>query len=143
MFGYHKNLRGKRLGRFLAIETIYNHILLEEDVKSLFEEIIDREKPPVEIRNFAEKIVNSYLHNLKEIDEYVKESVKNWDVDRIFPLDKAIIYAGVAEFLGIPDTPFEVIIDEAVEIAKMFSTQDSYKFVNGVLDGLFRRILKK
>jgi N utilization substance protein B len=77
------------------------------------------------------------LHDVQEgkpgIDELIVNHAKGWAIDRMPALDRAILRLGIYELLSRPDVPVAVVIDEAVELAKRFSTDDSGRFVNGVL----------
>ena len=77
------------------------------------------------------------LHGVQEgkpdIDELIVSHAKGWAIDRMPALDRAILRLGIYELLSRPDVPVAVVIDEAVELAKRFSTDDSGRFVNGVL----------
>jgi N utilization substance protein B len=77
------------------------------------------------------------LHGVQDgksaIDELIVSHAKGWAIDRMPALDRAILRLGIYELLSRPDVPVAVVIDEAVELAKRFSTDDSGRFVNGVL----------
>jgi transcription antitermination protein NusB len=77
------------------------------------------------------------LHGVQEgktgIDELIVGHAKGWAIDRMPALDRAILRLGIYELLSRPDVPVAVVIDEAVELAKRFSTDDSGRFVNGIL----------
>ena len=67
------------------------------------------------------------------IDKIIKEHVQGWDFDRLVKMDKDILRIALSELLYIKETPMKVIVDEAVELAKKYSTDDSASFVNGIL----------
>ena len=72
------------------------------------------------------------LH-LKEIDEQIKKFTTGWDINRLVKLDKDILRMAICELLYVKYTPVKVVVDEALELAKKYSTEDSASFVNGVL----------
>ena len=74
------------------------------------------------------------------IDEHIAENAKGWAIDRMPALDRAVLRLGIHELCSRPDVPTAVIIDEAVELAKRFSTDDSGRFVNGVLASVARKV---
>jgi transcription antitermination protein NusB len=86
------------------------------------------------ILEFGKDLVDGVLQNLDDIDKNISASAKNWDIKRMASIDRNILRIASFELLFNPDTPSNVIINEAVEIAKKYSTDDSGKFVNGVLD---------
>ena len=87
-----------------------------------------------ETRLFAEPLIKGVLQNRDAIDAHIKEHCKNWDFNRIAAVDRNIMRLAIFEMLHRDDIPPVVSINEAVDIAKKFSTQDSGKFVNGILD---------
>jgi len=101
-----------------------------------------------ETRLFAEPLIRGVLQHRDAIDEQIKAHAKNWEFHRIAAVDRNIMRLAIYEMLHREDIPPVVSINEAVDIAKKFSTQDSGKFVNGILDkirgGLMRpaRIVK-
>lgn len=86
------------------------------------------------MRLFAEPLIRGTLQYRNEIDEIIKKHAKNWDLHRIAAVDRNILRLAIYEMLHREDIPPIVSINEAVDIAKKFSTQDSGKFVNGILD---------
>jgi N utilization substance protein B len=101
-----------------------------------------------EIRLFAEPLIRGTLEHRNEADDCIKKHAQNWDLHRIAAVDRNILRLAIYEMLHRDDIPPVVSINEAVDIAKKFSTHDSGKFVNGILDkvksGLMRpaRIVK-
>ncbi len=87
-----------------------------------------------ETRLFADPLIRGTLQFRAEVDEQIKKHVKNWDFNRIAAVDRNILRLAIYEMLHREDIPPVVSINEAVDIAKKFSTEDSGKFVNGILD---------
>ena len=85
---------------------------------------------------FAKDLVEGTIKNLERIDNLIEKYSNNWDIKRIQYVDKSIIRMSIYSLIFLKDIPKSVVIDEAVEIAKIFSDKDSYKFVNGILDGI-------
>lgn len=85
---------------------------------------------------FVRKLFNTVRDNNKDIDDVLKEHIKNWEIDRLAIVDKNILRMGVAEIKYFPETPVKVAIDEAIELAKKYGSADSGRFVNGVLDAI-------
>ena len=127
----------------MAIEALYRHALLGESPRTALEEIERREQPRPEERDLARQIVASFEAHRDRIQHMIETTVENWDPQRILLLDRAILEAALAEILGVPEVPVEVAIDEAIEIAKMYSTEDSPEFVNGVLDAIWKKLQKE
>jgi N utilization substance protein B len=85
-------------------------------------------------RLFADKLIRGVLENRPDLDERIKQHAENWDLHRMAVVDRNILRLAIYEMLHREDIPPVVSINEAVDIAKKFSTQDSGKFVNGILD---------
>lgn len=98
-----------------------------------------RELPPVTpaeaaTRTFAEGLIRGALEQQIEIDQQIRKYAKNWDLNRMAVVDRNVLRLAIYEMLFREDIPPVVSINEAVDIAKRFSTEDSGKFVNGILD---------
>jgi len=87
-------------------------------------------------RSYADELVRAVSERLEEIDTAIQRSASNWRLERMAPVDRNILRLSSYELLHRPDVPLEVIIDEAVELAKRFGADQSASFVNGVLDKL-------
>ncbi len=87
-------------------------------------------------REFANDLINKILLHADELDDKIKERVKNWEMNRIALIDRILLRMGVCEMLYFPDIPPKVSINESIEIAKEYSTAGSSKFINGVLDAI-------
>jgi N utilization substance protein B len=87
-------------------------------------------------RGFAEDLFRVANERLPEIDAAIQKHADNWRLERMAAVDRNVLRAGVAEFLGYPKTPKPVIINEALEIARKFSSPESVHFINGVLDSI-------
>jgi N utilization substance protein B len=94
--------------------------------------------PPTEVetelRLFAEPLIRGTIQHRDEIDALIREHAKNWELPRIAAVDRNVLRLAIYEMLHRQDIPPVVSINEAVDIAKKFSTEDSGKFVNGILD---------
>lgn len=105
------------------------------------------EMPPptpeeVALREFADKLIRGTLEHREELDEKIKKQAQNWDLNRMAVVDRNILRLAIYEMTHREDIPPIVSINEAVDIAKKFSTQDSGKFVNGLLDKIKSDILR-
>ncbi|MFA6990311.1 MAG: transcription antitermination factor NusB [Candidatus Gastranaerophilaceae bacterium] len=85
------------------------------------------------VHDYTKKIVKSIRENLETIDESIKECSIGWNVERLLHIDKNILRIALGELLYIDGTPVKVIIDEAVELSKKFSSEESSSFINGIL----------
>jgi N utilization substance protein B len=92
------------------------------------------------VRDFADSLFGIAAERREEIDQIIERNAEHWKLDRMAAVDRNLLRAGVAEFLGFPKTPRPVIINEALEIARRFSTPESVQFINGVLDSVAREL---
>ena len=86
-----------------------------------------------EVKRYVEQIFKVYKEHNEEIDEIIKNNAIGWDINRLFKIDKDILRIAIAELVYIKDAPVKVIIDEALELAKKYSTDESPSFINGIL----------
>jgi N utilization substance protein B len=125
----------------LAFEAIYRNELLNDSLEEVFTDALERAgSVPQDVEDFARSILESYDANREEVDALLSETVEHWAMDRINMLDKAVLRLAVAEMMGVPDVPYKVSITEAIEIAKIFSTEESGRFVNGILDAVAQKL---
>lgn len=111
---------------------------IDSVMKDLLSDVDDKEN-----KKFAEDLIYYILDNIKMIEEIVDNRVQNWETERMAFLDKLILKIGVAELLNFPEIPPKVTINEAIEIAKEYSSKSSGKFVNGVLDAILEDLKKE
>lgn len=86
-----------------------------------------------DVKNYAIQIADLFQKNHEEVDETIQKYAKNWDLGRLVKMDKDILRIAIVELLYIKDAPMKVVVDEALELAKKYSTDDSASFINGVL----------
>lgn len=86
-----------------------------------------------DVKNYAIQIADFFQKNHEEVDEIIQKYAKNWDLGRLVKMDKDILRIAIVELLFIKDAPMKVVVDEALELAKKYSTEDSASFINGVL----------
>ena len=86
-----------------------------------------------EVQNYTVKIAEEFKQNHKKIDEEIQKYSNGWDISRLVKIDKDILRIAITELLFIKEAPIKVVVDEAVELAKKYSTDDSFSFINGIL----------
>ena len=86
-----------------------------------------------EVKNYAIRIAETFQKNHEDIDTMIQKYSTGWDFDRLVKMDKDILRIAISEMLYIKETPMKVVVDEALELAKKYSTDDSASFINGVL----------
>ena len=85
------------------------------------------------VKNYVFQIANTFKEHASEVDALVQKYARGWDIDRLVKIDKDILRISITEMLYIKGTPIKVIVDEALELAKKYSTDDSSSFINGIL----------
>jgi len=89
---------------------------------------------------FARLLTQGSLEHLEEIDQLLQRQLEHWDFSRLNKVDLAILRISIYALLHQPEIPYKVTIDEAISLAKMYGSDESYRFVNGVLDGVSKQI---
>ena len=86
-----------------------------------------------DVKNYAITIAEYFQKHHKEVDEIIQKHARNWDLQRLVKMDRDILRIAIVELLFIKDAPMKVVVDEALELAKKYSTDDSASFINGIL----------
>jgi len=131
----------RRKSRELALQMLFQADMgkqQKEEVRRSF--WLERAEVGRETRGFADELFGVASERAREIDEMIERHAEHWRMDRMAAVDRNILRLGVAEFLGYPETPRPVIINEALEIARRFSTAESVNFINGVLDSVAQEL---
>jgi len=119
--------------RTAVVQMLYA-LDLGNDMSTQAKEYLDERKIKGQKAEFALNLLNGVLENLDKIDEAINKHLsKDWEFDRLDNVDKAILRLGVYEIL-FTDLPYQIAINESVEIAKLLSSENSTKFINGILD---------
>lgn len=86
-----------------------------------------------EVKNYAVLISEKFKENYEYVDSQIQKFAKGWDIDRLVKMDKDVLRIAITELLYIKDAPMKVVVDEALEMAKKYSTDESSSFINGIL----------
>jgi N utilization substance protein B len=129
-------LGSRRSARILALQALY-----QIDISGInAEEVLSFDwldkSFDISTIEFARQLVRGTVHEWDEIDRCIRRQLENWDLVRVSYVDRAILRFSTYSLFYQDDVPDTVIINEAIDIAKIFGTDDSYRFVNGVLDGI-------
>jgi transcription antitermination protein NusB len=130
----------RRDGRVAAVQFLYAWSLnpprnLAEDIRLFFEQMTTEAKPR-DHYHYAEELISGAIQQQSEVDARIRQLAHNWEFDRIARIDLAILRMAIYEMLYRKDIPPIVSINEAIDLSKQFSTADSKRFVNGILDRL-------
>jgi N utilization substance protein B len=110
-----------------------------DEVRATFWHAADEVKP--EVRGFAEDLFRVAIDQQAKIDELLASHSRHWRIDRMPAVDRNLLRMAVAEMIGFKGTPFPIIINEALEIARRYSAAESINFLNGVLDSIAHALL--
>jgi N utilization substance protein B len=131
----------RRKSRELALQMLFQLDMGKqdcEDVRKTFWN--ERRDLDEKVRDFADDLFRVAAEREKEIDEIIERNAEHWRMDRMAAVDRNVLRCGVAEMVGKFDTPKPVVINEALEIARRFSTPESVTFINGVLDSVAKEL---
>jgi N utilization substance protein B len=128
-------MSGRRKGRELAVQMLYQWDVAAQPVDEVLESFWRLGEQPESARAFARRLVEGTAAHVGEIDALVSEHAEHWRMDRMATVDRNILRLAVYEFLH-EDTPKKVVINEALEITKKFSTPEAVQFINGILDAV-------
>jgi len=128
----------RRSSRELALKFLYQSEFNEGHSEELVSQFIDQVASKGDVGNYMRKLVTTIFDHRAEIDSVIQKHSENWALDRMPLIDRNILRMGVCELLYLDNVPPKVAINEAVEIAKKFSNDDSPNFINGVLDHIFK-----
>jgi len=106
----------------------------DEELQDFYKKALDKQKKNFPIEEFARELVNCFSENHAKIDEVIEKTAQNWSIDRMAALDRCILRIAICELFHFKDIPANATINEAIELAKKYSAERSYEFVNGILD---------
>lgn len=134
---------GKRnKSRVIAFQALYQFDQSEAAIEDLlsFDWVRNKDKLPIDVLLFSEKIISGTIENLNKIDNIIKDSMKNWVLEKISPIDRSILRISVYSLVFQTDIPYIITINEGVDLARKFGSDKSYKFINGILDGIQNKL---
>ncbi|MFZ1249942.1 MAG: transcription antitermination factor NusB [Candidatus Microsaccharimonas sp.] len=139
----------RHLGRIVALQTLYEYEFRAEsgdesaDIKEILGRNLERYESAIDDTEFVSVLVNGVLREQKDIDAKIQPIAPDWPVEQIARVDRNILRIGVFELLHQAKVvPPKVVINEAVELAKAFGSDNSSKFVNGVLGTAYRTLVE-
>jgi len=119
----------RRTAREKALQALFQIDLADTEIKEALNSVTE----DGEVDEYLNFIVTDTIQNLDEIDTIIKANLENWTIERLGNIDRNILRVAICEMLKSTDVPVNVVIDEAIEVAKVFGDDQSSKFVNAVL----------
>ncbi|MDR2952508.1 MAG: transcription antitermination factor NusB [Treponema sp.] len=133
-------MASRRKGRILAFQALYgwesNRVPVEELLSFSWLDEEKRASLDEGIAAFSRNLISGAVENVKMIDDLIKKHLDNWDFSRLNRVDLAVLRMSVYTLMFQKDISPSIVIDEAIGISKEFGTDDSYRFINGVLDSV-------
>ncbi len=131
----------RRKSRELTLQMLFQLDMGKQDLEQVRHTFWSERKDLDEkVRGFSDDLFRVACERREEIDQLIERNAEHWRMDRMAAVDRNLLRAGVAEFLGFPQTPRPVVINESLEIARRYSTPESVQFINGVLDSVAREL---
>lgn len=125
----------RRFVREKVLQYLYAYEMNRDNLNELKSELLSVIKEENDMQ-FAEDLINKVIIHREEADKRIVDKVNNWEMNRIALIDKLLLRIGITELLYFADIPPKVSINEVIEIAKLYSTSGSGKFINGILDSI-------
>jgi transcription antitermination protein NusB len=138
--GNNVSLRTK--SREFAMQMLFQWDMSQQEPRKLEAQFWKDAKATDTTRTFANSLFEGAAKNIAALDEIITKHAENWRFERLAAIDRAILRLAVYE-LRIADTPHKVVLNEAVDLAKKFSNEDSGSFVNGILDAVYKALQNK
>ena len=129
----------RRRARIAALQALYERDTSNHDVLATLERIAAEERLPADAVAFARGLIEGVLAQQDEIDRVIAKAAPAWPVDQLAAIDRNVLRLAITEMLGDNGTPVRAVINEAVELAKSFGSDNSAKFINGVLGSIERQ----
>ena len=128
----------RRLAREIALQALYVSDVAHTPAEEAFSIVIRREGNDADLDTleFAKVLALGAIARREELDALIQERAANWAMNRMAAVDRNVLRLAAYEIVARPDTPLGVVIDEAIEIVRKYSTEEATRFVNGVLDAL-------
>jgi N utilization substance protein B len=129
----------RRKARELALQVLYARELNGYPVAEVVADRLAGIEDP-ELLDYVTRLCQRVAGQERELDERIAQRAANWDLKRIALIDKIILRMGLCELLWFPDVPGKVCINESIELAKKYSSSDAKRFVNGILDAVWKEM---
>lgn len=126
----------RRKSRELALQMLFQWEVGQHAPGKVLATFLPAHKADDEVKEFARRLFEGTVAEIDSIDPLVRRHAENWKLERMAAVDRNVLRLAVYELLHHPETPPAVVINEALELARRFSTPDSVEFTNGVLDAV-------
>ncbi len=132
----------RRLARERVLQALYAYDISHTSPDFLSADIFKDIENEAALE-FAKKLYRDTINNMVDIDSVLQGHLEHWDISRVNPIDRSLLRMGVAEIMLSEEVPTKVTINEIIELAKKYSTEESPKFVNGILDASLKQLMSE
>lgn len=130
----------RRKARELALQILFQYDLTKGECNT--DEFLKDKEIKEDIKEFAINLKNKVIEHMPEIDAIIKKKTKGWTLKRMAVVDRNVLRFAICEMLYFPDIPPKVTINEAIDIARKYGSEESGQFVNGILDRVYKEECK-
>ena len=130
----------RRKAREYALQMLFQWDITRDTIEQIAETFFENYDEPPAVVDFARLLVTRTIDHVEEIDVLIQRHAEHWRLDRMAVVDRNLLRLATQEFLFDKETPKTVVINEAIEIARRFSAQESPQFINGILDSIKREV---
>ena len=137
------NLHPRRAARQCVLEALFAYQFSKNDTLQIINQLMSKNPELKGNNDFIQLLFDIVLENMKLTENIIKSHLENWEIERVALIDKILLKMGICEIYFIDDIPPKVTISEMVEISKIYSTDESPGFINGVLDAVYKDYQKE
>ena len=133
----------RRAARQCVLEALFAYQFSKNERKEIINQLVNKNPELKAHYNFIKSLFDIVFTKMDWTEKLIKSHLENWELDRVANIDKILLKMGICEIYFVNDIPPKVTITEMVEIAKIYSTDESPIFINGILDAVFKDYLKE
>ncbi len=130
----------RRRAREVAFRLAYQADVMAEPCDEAMSAACEDERLNADQRALVEDVLGVLRRRPAQVDDLIRAAARHWELDRLAATDRSVLRIAIAELIGRPGTPARVVLDEAIDIARRFGSEESGRFVNGVLDQIARTL---
>jgi N utilization substance protein B len=130
----------RRKAREYALQMLFQWDITHDSIDQIASTFFEDQEEDRTVEDFARQLVIRTVEHIEKIDELIQRHAEHWRLDRMATVDRNLLRLAIQEFLVDKETPKTVVVNEAIEIARRYSTQESPQFINGILDSIKREL---
>ena len=130
----------RRKAREYALQMLFQWDITHDDIAAISETFWADHQEPSSVMEFAKGLAVGAVEQVEKIDALIQRHAQNWRLDRMAVVDRNVLRLAAGEFLLDKETPKNIVINEAIDIARRYSTQESPQFINGILDSIKKEL---